>query len=365
MTQERPSHISHELFLEWRDARRGASNPEKQTNPWWTWVMQQELSGWGANNVFGGPSSFGGNPAWCFERFGTSQTMLPDGRVVSIAGEHEDYYDPDFYIYNDLIVTLPDGHVEMYGYPKEIFAPTDFHSATLVDKHIVVIGNVGYADERRVGYTPVVRFDLDSWWCKTIEAHGEGPGWISKHRAALCDDGNSLLVTGGQVYRDGADGFVENNHDWKLDCATWRWSLVTRRCWQQIRFSREDGKSNHLFEIGMTRSKKEHGWGDAEQDEKDLTEKLGIPPNYELHEVLFHPDIADEVVESDDEDEFGVFRIRKDGVIVRYVRDSWDIKMVVEGELSTSIITALRDDLQHKLECIENHPWTYQETTLE
>jgi len=28
------------------------------------------------------------------------RNQLPDGRLVSVGGEHEDYYDPDFCIYN-------------------------------------------------------------------------------------------------------------------------------------------------------------------------------------------------------------------------------------------------------------------------
>ena len=43
-------------------------------------------------------------PVWCFSRFGTSLTELPDGRFVQIGGEHEDFYDPDFCIYNDVTV---------------------------------------------------------------------------------------------------------------------------------------------------------------------------------------------------------------------------------------------------------------------
>ncbi|KAJ4289991.1 hypothetical protein N0V88_006792 [Collariella sp. IMI 366227] len=43
-------------------------------------------------------------PLFCFQRFGRTETRLPDGRIVYIAGEHEDFYDPDFYIYNDVVV---------------------------------------------------------------------------------------------------------------------------------------------------------------------------------------------------------------------------------------------------------------------
>ena len=41
-------------------------------------------------------------PFWSFDRYGMSVTHLEDGRIILIGGEHEDYYDPYFFIYNDV-----------------------------------------------------------------------------------------------------------------------------------------------------------------------------------------------------------------------------------------------------------------------
>ncbi len=53
------------------------------------------------------------------QRFGATVTTLPDGRRVMIAGEHEDSYDPDFFIYSEVVVIPPGcGHewlTEAYG----------------------------------------------------------------------------------------------------------------------------------------------------------------------------------------------------------------------------------------------------------
>ncbi|KAK4148918.1 hypothetical protein C8A00DRAFT_19337 [Chaetomidium leptoderma] len=54
----------------------------------------------------------GPEPVFCFCRFGRTETKLPDGRIVYIAGEHEDYYDPDFNIYNDVVVVHRHGAVQ-------------------------------------------------------------------------------------------------------------------------------------------------------------------------------------------------------------------------------------------------------------
>ena len=102
------------------------------------------MNAYQATQLLGGPSALEAGPGWCFDRFGQSTTVLPDGREVLIAGEHEDYYDPDFFIYNDVVVRAPDGKVAIYGYSKEAFPPTDFHTATLLPDSIVLIGSLGY-----------------------------------------------------------------------------------------------------------------------------------------------------------------------------------------------------------------------------
>jgi hypothetical protein len=74
---------------------------------------------------------------WTNNHLGQAAVKSPDGRIIQIGGEHEDYYDPDFHTYNNVIVCGPDGsddgdienEVTIYGYPKNVFPPTDFHTA--------------------------------------------------------------------------------------------------------------------------------------------------------------------------------------------------------------------------------------------
>jgi hypothetical protein len=111
-------------------------------------------------------------------RFGQSITCLPDGRVVQIGGEHEDYYDPDFCIYNDVFVHGSEGSIAIFGYPEAVFPPTDFHTATLVDGAIYLIDSLGYVGTRRYGQTPVHRLDVGTYRMERQDASGEQPGWI-------------------------------------------------------------------------------------------------------------------------------------------------------------------------------------------
>ncbi|CAF4078497.1 unnamed protein product, partial [Adineta steineri] len=166
----------------------GKDNPTLMKKPFWTYmVCNPHLSAYDArkenNDDFSNDSN---TSTWCFSRFGATQTYLPDGRLICIGGEHEDSYDPDFQIYNDVVVirnprmvrahymySLPvpsnfpletaskEGEilgtskpedVTIYGYPEHVFPPTDFHTATYVKNNgqedfIYIIGDESM-DER-------------------------------------------------------------------------------------------------------------------------------------------------------------------------------------------------------------------------
>jgi hypothetical protein len=201
-TDSKPdSSVTPDLFRAWRSPRFGRANPERMNNPVWEWLIRTRLSAYWANKEFS-PSLYGSGPCWCFQRFGQSKTRLPDGRLVLIGGEHEDFYDPDFYIYNDVIIRHPGDGIEIYGYPKDIFAPTDFHSATLIDDRVILIGSLGYSAQRKPGTTPVHSLDLQSFGIGAVNCTGEAPGWLHKHAAAYAPEENAILITGGLLVRD-------------------------------------------------------------------------------------------------------------------------------------------------------------------
>ncbi len=121
--------LSKEEFIKWRSPRTVEENPTRLDNPLWHWLVRTRWSAYKANEIFQGPSSFDAGPMWCFDRFGKSETRLPDGRVIHIGGEHEDFYDPDFFIYNDVTTVGGEGGIAIHGYPPSVFPPTDFHTA--------------------------------------------------------------------------------------------------------------------------------------------------------------------------------------------------------------------------------------------
>jgi hypothetical protein len=172
---------------------------------------------------------------WCFDRFGQSVTQLADGRTVLIGGEHEDHYDPHFYIYNDVVVRDDGGRVEIYGYSPDIFPPTDFHSATLVRNQIILIGNLGYPQDRALQHTQVLAVDCDNWSVSRTDTVERSPGWIHRHHTELQSGGASILVTGGQLFRGSGASLIENLDDWLLHLDGGRWERLTQRRWVRVR----------------------------------------------------------------------------------------------------------------------------------
>jgi hypothetical protein len=164
-------------------------------------------------------------PVWCFDRFGMSFTELPDGRFVEIGGEHEDYYDPDFCIYNDVVIHHGAGQFQVLGYPKDVFPPTDFHSATLVGEVVYIIGGLGYQGERNFGTTPIFRLDCRTWKIEAVESCGDNPGWIYQHKAWF-DGSHGIVIFEGTICREvsGEEQHTENKERFALDLVEMKWS---------------------------------------------------------------------------------------------------------------------------------------------
>jgi hypothetical protein len=220
--------LSQSEFLAWRSPRRVNLQSVRLDNPLWNWLVRTRWDAYNANNIYSGPSSFDAGPMWCFQRFGKSETLLTDGRAVHIGGEHEDYYDPDFFIYNDVLVIGLSGDIAIYGYPVEDFPPTDFHSATLVGEAIFVIGCLGNPDQRVLGFTPVYKLALDSMHISRVETSGDSPGWICRHTATLADDGKSIVVSGGEQWLGNDWATSENIDSWSLNALTGEWQRLTQ-----------------------------------------------------------------------------------------------------------------------------------------
>jgi len=207
-----------------RTRRFGQDNPERMNEPFWLGMIRAGISGYQGGQLFHDEIEPADGPIWCAQRFGQTITFLPDGRIVQVGGEHEDFYDPDFCIYNDVFVHEPDGSIQIFGYPESLFPPTDFHTATLIGDQIIIIGSLGYHGSRQYGTTPVFRLDTNIFRIERLETRGDVPGWIYKHRATLLTP-HEIRIGGGKIVTSSSEDelHLENKKDFVLDLKRLVW----------------------------------------------------------------------------------------------------------------------------------------------
>jgi hypothetical protein len=222
--------------------RYGNDNPEMVRNPFWEFMIRARRTAFWAKQHFGfqitrdwaaqrplaalaGWRDRHDGPTWCFTRFGRTVTQLQPGRLVYIGGEHEDFYDDDFCIYNDVVVEDANGEIDIFSYPAHVFPATDFHSATLVGDDIYVIGSVGYKDQRDYGETPVYKLDTQTFSVRKVHTTGAPPGWIARHSADYDRRVGCIVISGGSIQHDETTTVV-NTDVFRLDLKSGVWTIA-------------------------------------------------------------------------------------------------------------------------------------------
>lgn len=345
-------------------------NPTNLSNPYWQWIIEQKLY---PNAILAVIPQADENlyqkrhfgeasptdvvpPVWCFDRIGQTSTLLPDGREILIGGEYDDFYDPNFCIYNDVVVKHPSGRIEIFGYPLHVFPPTDFHTATLIGNKIYIIGSMGYFDQRHYSETPIFTLDTNTMQIHRIESRNH-IGWINEHQA-MAKDGQ-IIVSGGRVFDDDHSPMRENFDTWSFNPKTLIWKNITNHQWQVFWITRKD-----LADLTVSRYNT-IAYYQGKFDDYDLSSELehfeqalGEKPNLKLYRQLFRPPLEHTIV-TDSEKMVGysydTFVIDVEGIKVRYVTDSNFIQVYVEGRLSEEKLELLQENLRHKLSRLENH----------
>ena len=228
-------------------------NPTRIYNPFITHMITNPAKqGWDARNMMGNiPMT---TRVWCFNRFGQTQTHVPglnsntipddddapgdeSYRTIYIGGEHEDFYDPDFVIYNDVVVVHGDetaarpNDIAVYGYPDDEFLPTDFHTATYYREpaqrgdnggtperdYIYIIGGLGYPGSDHRKETVTQRLDLQDYSVERVHTTGDVPP-PHRHAKARLENNDMIVVTWGK----------EEEHRYGLHIPDLRWEKLSR-----------------------------------------------------------------------------------------------------------------------------------------
>lgn len=348
--------VSADDYAAGKSRRFGVGNPEQIDNPFWLSMVRSGASGWKASEKFSDSSVGERLPVWCYQRFGRSTTILNDGRIIEIAGEHEDHYDPDFCIYNDVTEFNTDGSIRIFGYPEHVFRPTDFHTATMIDDAILIVGCLGYPEGRQFGCTPVYRLNINNFEIQKVETSGDGPGWIHRHKARL-DGPGRLIVSGGEIEQSLKTPALENIDEWALDLTTWAWTRGTDRRWPQWAFTRVDQKPNHLWEIRHTLWTRDANWKEEfQRDMQQLCERLGHEPDLDAVTSIYRVDglTSNAPVKNG---EGKTLKVYVDGVAIRMKENQWLVQAMVEGELPEATLKAYQQGVLANLARLEGAAW--------
>ncbi|WP_337176902.1 hypothetical protein [Paludisphaera sp.] len=363
--------ISRRDFEAQRARRFGASNPERMDLPFWLAMVhgleEARLRRWERREPEGlgyyptsvrryfGDEDYSNGPIWNFVRMGSTRTPHPDGRLICVAGEHEDHYDPDFCIYNDVVVLDLDGSIQIFGYPRDVFPPTDFHTASLCGERLILIGSLGYPEERRPGVTPVFALHLDDYRVEPLPSHGDAPGWIWNHEAELSH--GVVTIRGGEVWSSKGENdprIWRNFDDFAYEVKTGRWTRLTRRPWRQYKIRDAGGKK---FERGPCfpdcRPADDEPW------KRDDEEAAGPPPDDPILDVspdsLRPTSFRWELLSAWDEQPFDEVVRRGDRLLVEGVPtsinlDLFAIEIVIEGDMDEALADAIVRDIRENVE---------------
>jgi len=325
-----------------RARRFGTSNPERIVNAHWEWMVRRGISSWSARNELGLSGGDGPQTDWTFDRMGMSRTRMSDGRLICIGGEHEDWYDPDFCIFNDVIVLQPgaDGApadpgssaVELYGYPAEVFPPTDFQAAVLVGDLIYLIGGLGYSDARVEGRTPVFTLNTRTYEIRQVATEGVPPGWIYKHHAVFEPSTHSIVTRGGNIWVPERTSEIEHHAVHRLRLDGMRWELLREHeRWVWLSLRAEGGG----FDI---------------EDGRYPTARSFQPKDVPIESFLA------------EERGTWVYTISVNGVRVTFKEFIGDVDVLIEGELSPELHKALLDDIIDNLSEETGVKWTIDDS---
>lgn len=296
-------------------------------------------------------------PAWCFSRYAQSVSELENGSKIYIGGAYEDYYTAQFHVYNDVVVEGVDGRIQIYGYPTDVFPPTDYHSATVVGRNLYIVGNGWRGPEHASVGVPVYTLNLENFSIRSIPSNGDVPIGLRGHDADLSECGESVLFRGGSISHPNWSS-VDNIDTWELSLKSGTWSRLTKKPWPRRVMFRKEWAPNRLRDIGLIAWATDTGrWSKWDLEKKAIFESEGHLPDLDLFKVRYSPPVPHIRLE-EDKDEFRVYRISINGTTIVYREENDGVYITIEGELPANMTEVIFSDARRKLSTLENVPYT-------
>lgn len=258
------------------------------------------------------------------------------------------------------MILRANGSTEFYGYPTDIFPPTDFHSATLFGDEIFIIGGLRYPDERDPSATLVFRLQLSDFSMQVVKTCGNTPSWLYDHSAELDEARHTIVCSGGKVTHVPTGRTVENLTTWEFDLTTNTCSSLETKPFQRWILVREDEGYNELWSIEqVARASRSARKDDFSEKYRADFAARGHEVDADVFEARFTPPFAHTPIETADPygDNYRVHRFVVEGAVVRISEEMHEIAVTVEGEMSPDLLASLESFGLETYSAIEGVPY--------
>lgn len=359
-----PANISPQQLSIVLKPVQATDNPTRCQHPVYDWLIRSKLYGSSIRQLVRQHLHINPEQAvWCFNRMGQSRTIMADGTQIYIGGEHEDFYDPDFRIYNDAVIVYPDQSTELFQYTEQDFPPTDFHSASLHadEKHIILVGCNGHPEQRDLSTTQVATFNVITAQVQLIKTSGQAPAWLHQHEAKWIDtdilevsSGNVLLAVPEFSY----PLFIRNLYRWQLDTISWYWSRPQQAHYHHWYVYRQDQHGLCLFDMRCLIWDRRHHRDATPAAEQRLIDRLGFIPSTDVYQALYQPDYPHQPgplnpAQAAKHDEH---YIQVNGCQVLYIEEFEHIQVIADRAINHATMQLLLQDLSNKLQALHGVP---------
>jgi hypothetical protein len=251
-----------------------------------------------------------------------------DGRVVYLGGDHEDSYDPDFCIYNDVVVFGPKTELRCMDIQKRFSCRSTFTrplSSATESSSLVVWATqtlAAWAIHRYMSLTCQV-FALPRSRPRGRCQAGSSSTVRNSNREVLSS------IRGGELIeeRGGGQRYRRNVEDYALDVGSGVWRRLTNRNWRQFSIRQED---DGLF-----------------IQERRLSPENLVPRNTMRAVVA--------------EEKWNRAQILVKGIPVSIIVGVHDIEVIIEGDLPSEISVQVAEQVRVNAEAAIKRPCVVEE----
>lgn len=276
--------------------------------------------------------------------------------------ESQDYYDPDFDIYNDVTIKYHDQDLkfsyEIWNYPESQFPPVYAHSTVYDDRtnQVYITGGLGTGDRQRKGVTEIYQLNLESKDIQQVETFGESPPCLHNHETKMWNY-DLIEMKGGHILKNNI--VIKNLYVWYFNLKTKTWLKQESEIFQHWMIQ-TDKREELFLQISKDILKMEeenfYSSESIEQHKAHIFKHYEYQPNYQLYPQLYyaHEDIYVSKIESYPYFNL-IYQCILQGQIYHCFEEHNRLEIAFQASASEEFQQFIINDLTSKLKQISGH----------